>query len=458
MPLIIPANSLTGGYEVDNSLRFEDGDTAYLSKSSSGSTGAGKTFTLSLWVKRGELGREQYLVHARSADSQGNFARLEFDSGDGLRFRGYSTTYFDTSRLFRDTSAWYHLVLAVDTDTSGDSNSVKIYVNGVQETAFDSSTNPSTDDDLILGSNRNHFIGTSNYVGGTGALYNGYMAEIHLVDGQKLDASSFGEFDEDSGIWKPIAYTGTYGTNGFYLDFENSGSLGADASGNGNNFTVNNLTSIDQTTDTPTNNFCTLNPLASESGITFSEGNLKTTSSTDGAGCGSTMAVKSGKWYFEVKYSDSANYGIGLGRTTEYTSSVGYTSTSYNLDKGGNKTHNGSFSNIFSLSGSNIIGFALDCDNQKIHFSQNGNWYNNNNSSTTLDPNNPDYSSVNVDEEMFAIYSHFATSSASVEFNFGNPPFTIASGNSDANGYGNFEYAVPSGYYALCTKNLAEFG
>ena len=459
MPLIIPANSLTGGYEVDNSLRFEDGDTAYLSKSSSGSTGAGKTFTLSLWVKRGELGREQYLVHARSADSQGNFARLEFDSGDGLRFRGYSTTYFDTSRLFRDTSAWYHLVLAVDTDTSGDSNSVKIYVNGVQETAFDSSTNPSTDDDLILGSNRNHFIGTSNYVGGTGALYNGYMAEIHLVDGQKLDASSFGEFDEDSGIWKPIAYTGTYGTNGFYLDFENSGSLGADASGNGNNFTVNNLTSIDQTTDTPTNNYATMNPLDYTpygTATTYSNGNVQVTT---GAGTDwttrysfSNFAVGTGKWYVECKVSNvgtSNQFYIGVikdRQTATINSSLGGIANGYGYyANSGDINNNGSgLSTGNSYTTNDIIGMALDLDNGTLDFYKNG--VAQGSQVTGLDTN------------ALWQFSGNAYQDSGHQWNFGNPPFTISSGNSDANNYGNFEYSVPSGYYALNTKNLAEFG
>jgi len=463
MPLIIPANSLTGGYEVDNSLRFEDGDTAYLSKSSSGSTGAGKTFTLSLWVKRGELGREQYLVHARSADSQGNFARLEFDSGDGLRFRGYSTTYFDTSRLFRDTSAWYHLVLAVDTDTSGDSNSVKIYVNGVQETAFDSSTNPSTDDDLILGSNRNHFIGTSNYVGGTGALYNGYMAEIHLVDGQKLDASSFGEFDEDSGIWKPIAYTGTYGTNGFYLDFENSGSLGADVSGNGNNFTVNNLTSIDQTTDTPTNNFATMNPLDNYyAGSTFSEGNLKIVSGTSPYSSNTaTFGLSSGKWYYEFKYlarggtEDLWHVGIKSTQDTSNSQMLGHFANDYGYRAyNGNVRNNNTditYGNTFAVN--DIIGVYIDLDNSKLYFAKNG----------TIQNSGTGISITAVASTPLGVYLpaiswNDGSTTGTCSLNFGNPEFSITSGNSDANGYGNFEYAVPSGYYALCTKNLAEFG
>ena len=456
MPLIIPTNSISDlGYNVDNSLRFDDGSTDNLSKTFSASNR--RTFTFSAWIKIGDQSANQSLFTGRSSGS--DYATIRIESNGKFHIFDISTSFVyqvKTNRVLRDTSAWYHLVVAFDSTQSTASNRIKMYVNGQQETDLAESSYPSENYQSFFNNNLTHYVGLG---GNLGDAYDGYMSEVCFIDGQALDPTSFGEFDEDTGIWKPIDVSGlTFGTNGFYLPFENSGALGQDDSGNGNNFTVNNLTSIDQTTDTPTNNFCTMNPLASESGITFAEGNLKITSSTDGAGCGSTMAVKSGKWYFEVKYSDNANYGIGLGRTTEYTSSVGYTSTSYNIDKGGNKTHNSSFSNIFSLSGSNIIGFALDCDNQKIHFSQNGNWYNNNNSSTTLDPNNPDYSSVNVNEELFAIYSHFSTSSATVEFNFGNPTFSISSGNSDGNGYGNFEYAVPSGYYALNTKNLAEYG
>jgi hypothetical protein len=457
MPLILGTNSIKDtGFNVANSLRFND-DADKLSRTPS-SDGNQQSFTVSFWSKRGQIGANNIMVHGVLSNSD---FMIYYNSSDQLQIAtNLSGTIYglNTDRLFRDPSAWLHIVVSLDTTSATASSRIKVYINGSQETSLNNTSYPPQNSNISWNkSSLPQNIG--HYVDSTSIGYKGYIAEFVNIDGSTLTPTSFGEFDEDTGIWKPIDVSGlTFGTNGFYLDFENSGSLGADVSGNGNNFTVNNLTSIDQTTDTCTNNFATMNPLASESGITFSEGNLKITSSTDGAGCGSTMAVKSGKWYFEVKYSDNANYGVGLGRTTEYTSSVGYTSTSYNVDKGGNKTHNSSFSNIFSLSGSNIIGFALDCDNQKIHFSLNGNWYNNNNSSTTLDTNNPDYSSVNVDEEMFAIYSHFATQSTTVEFNFGNPAFTISSGNSDGNGYGNFEYSVPSGYYALNTKNLAEYG
>ena len=446
-PLAFPQTTFT------NSCRFDSASTDRLTRTITGTNTT--KFTASMWVKLADDGPS--IFYANEANSS-DYIFIQHNSSGNLNVQLEGTQNRRiTNRVFRDPSAWYNFVIVFDSTQATASDRIKVYVNGQQETSFSTNTTNMSQNSNLSPLDQTLIFGVGNYPGESQYM-NGCMAEFIAVYGQALTPSSFGATNPVTNIWEPIAYTGTYGSNGFKLNFSDSSNLGDDTSGNGNDFTVTNLTSVDQSTDTPSNNFCTMNPLASESGITFSEGNLKITSSTDGAGCGSTMAFKNGKWYFEVKYSDNANYGIGWGRTTEYTSNVGYTSTSYNVDEGGNKTHNSSFSNIFSLSGSNIIGFALDCDNQKIHFSQNGNWYNNNNSSTTLDPNNPDYSSVNVDEEMFAIYSHFSSSSASVEFNFGSPSFSISSGNADANGHGNFEYAVPSGYFALCTKNLAEHG
>jgi hypothetical protein len=317
---ILGANSVSGGYEVSNSLRFNRADTAYLTKSSIGSTtGSGKTFTFSAWVKRSGLGSEQYIIHARSADSQGNFARLEFDSGDAIRFRGYSTTYLDTNRVFRDPSAWYNIVLAVDTDTSGDGNSVRLYVNGVEETSFATDNNPSTDDDLILGSDRAHFLGASYYNNSAAASFDGYMADVYLIDGQQLAPTSFGEFD-DNGVWIPKRYTGTFGGNGFKFEFKqtgtsaNSSGIGADTSGNDSHFTPTNLGATDVTEDTCTNNFATLNSIDGSLGsATLIEGNTDFTGANGSAGRSiSTIGVTQGKWYAEFKIKNTHKSRIGI--------------------------------------------------------------------------------------------------------------------------------------------------
>jgi len=478
--LILGGNQLTaGGYNVDNSLRFDDGSTDYLNKSSSGSTGEGKTFTLSLWVKRSDLSREQYLVHARSADSQGNFARLEFDSGDNIRYRGYSTTYIDTSAKFRDPNAWYHLVLAVDTTQGTASDRLKFYVNGVEETNFGSSTNPSLNENLVLGSNINHFIGVSNYAGGTGSKYSGYMSEVVLIDGSQLYQTSFGEFDEDSGIWKPIDVSGlTFGTNGFYLPFENSAALGQDDSGNGNNFTVNNFTSIDQSTDTCTNNFAALNRILPLFSSSFSEGNLKwkPTTSSQYYWTNSTFGLSQGKWYMEAKLTTAAahNY-IGIASdqpadSTTFLAGGGGTGDANDAFQYGYKSSDGqvynnasgsSYGNTYTTG--DIMGMYLDLDNNKLYFAKNGTIQNSGTGVSITDPGSVPGTGVYFP----CVADGTSTNPATWEVNFGGTnTYTISSGNSDPNGYGNFEYDPSSGtfdgasknFYALNTKNLAEFG
>ncbi len=281
------------------------------------------------------------------------------------------------------------------------------------------------------------------------------MCEVVLIDGQQLDATSFGEFDSDSpNIWKPIDVSGlTFGTNGFYLDFENASSLGADVSGNSNNFTVNNLTSIDQSTDTCTNNFATLNSLGSVFQGTLSEGNLKVTSSGAYKIAPSTIAVSSGKWYVEHKITDSSpDVMVGIISVDDYEANPGNinyagdhaNSVGYYKD-GRRWIANGATSYGASYTTDDIIGIALDLDSgtKTITFYKNG----------------ASQGSINLpSNDDLDYYFYLVLIIGTIEINFGSPSYSISSGNADANGYGNFEYAVPSGYYALNTKNLAEFG
>jgi len=467
--------SAVTAYDIDNSCRFNDDDDAYLTVTGSSTTSSGKTSTLSIWVKRSKLGAEQYIFHARSADSQGNFARLEFTGDDTLRLRGYSTTYLETDAEYRDPSAWYHIVLALDTDTSGDGNSCRLYVNGSEVTSFSTDTNPSTDDDLVLGSDRAHYVGASFYGGGAGSEFDGYISELHFIDGQQLTPSSFGESDEDSGIWKPKQYSGSYGGNGFKLEFKNSAvgsgtssTIGADTSGETNHLTSSGIAVTDQSTDTPTNNFATLNPLTQSEPAnlqTFAEGNLKITMlNFDTESVMATMGVTSGKWYWEIKGGwKTSNWGFGIekGSSSNIGFNVGYTATSYSFSQDGWKQNNSSASQIDSgLSDGDIIGYALDLDNGHFNFSQNGVWYNGSASeSTTFDTGNHDFTSLDFGSEfVMPTISAFGDTTITTEINFGNPSYANSSSVADANGYGAFEYAPPSGYYALCTKNLAEFG
>jgi len=474
MVSILGANSVSGGYEVSNSLRFNDDDSAYLTRTNSG--GNRKTWTWSSWVKRSEIpssGSQQFIF---TSNNTTNYSSMFFDeSTNRFNFYNYSGGYVDrleTNAVYRDPSAWYHFFIKHDSTQSTEADRLELYVNGVKVTSFATANYPTLNYDSYMNvSGYNNIIGRQQV--GDSALFDGYLAEIHLIDGTAKAHTDFGEFD-DNAVWIPKKYTGSYGTNGVYLEFKqtgtsaNSSGIGADTSGNDNHFTPNNLAATDVTTDSPTNNFCTLNPLTqSEPGNspTFAEGNLKITMANfDTESVMATMGVTQGKWYWEVKGGwTTGNWGFGIEKASSSNIgfNVGYTSTSYSFSQGGYKQNNSSASQIDSgLGNTDIIGYALDLDNGYFNFSQNGVWYNGSASeSTTFDTSNHDFTSLDFGSEfVMPTISGFADTSITTEINFGNPTFAISSGNADANGYGSFEYAPPSGYYALCTKNLAEFG
>ena len=465
MPLILGTNSIKDtGYDVANSLRFDDGSSDYLNRTPS-SAGNRRTFTISVWLKIGLNGTFRAII---GAGGGANRDRLQLFNNDTLVFNLDDGTggVLESSQLLRDPSAWYHIVCAVDTTQGTASSRIKLFLNGSQITSFATETYPSQNYDCRLNNNIETFIGQSS---ANNHYYDGYMAEFVFIDGQALDPTSFGEFDTDTpSVFKPKNVSGlTFGTNGFYLDFENSGSLGADVSGNGNNFTVNNLTSVDQSTDTCTNNFATLNTLAwtTGSGLTFSEGNLKlVNSASDWRPAISNIAVTSGKWYAEVKvtavgsaskygiidvlqYNDEGNLFYNLASGTRAWTYRAFQGKVYNNtnDAGGS-----SYGNSFTTN--DIIGIYLDCDNNKVYWAKNG----------TVQNSGTGISITDGYDYAFALNLYNSTA----EINFGSPTFSISSGNTDANGYGNFEYDPSSGtfdgasknFYALNTKNLAEFG
>ena len=457
---ILPANTLSSGsYQVDNSLRFEDASNDYLSRSVS-SSGNRRTWTWSGWVKRSNTTQQYQNMMAMGS----NNIRINF-SNQNIWVYDYNGSGFDfylvTNRLFRDISAWYHIVVAVDTTQGTDSNRVKLYVNGVQETSFSTETYPSQNHDTEANtSSQNNVIGTDAGSLGNNSFH-GYMCEVVLIDGQALDPTSFGEFDSDSGIWKPINVSGlTFGTNGFYLEFKGSGTsanssgLGADTSGNTHHFTVNNLTSVDQTTDTCTNNFCTWNAIAAPySAPTLSEGNTKVTNNTSQwQGAIGTFGLSQGKWYWEARF-DTTTYTYNHGVIDESVNfsdqnpmnANGYTGF-YNYDGGEIRYNGGTTSSNYGTFGTNdIIGIALNMDDKQISFYKNGNAIVSNFGLSTTG-------------QTLVFPSTTYYSGGYCSYNFGNASYTISSGNSDADGFGNFEYSVPSGYFALCTKNLAEYG
>jgi len=462
---LYPGAKVTTGFDVANSLRFNSGSSDYINRTVGTATN-NKKITFSFWIKRSKLTSRQMFVRIIDPSSTASYSYIEFDgTADTLTYDDYdgSSTRItrSTSQVFRDTSAWYHIVISVDTTQATGSDRAKVYVNGEQVTSF-ANTSDATQNYVLTGQTS----GKTFYIGAAGdvpSLYlSGYLAEFVVIDGQALDPTSFGEFDEDSGIWKPIDVSGlTFGTNGFYLDFENSGSLGADVSGNSNNFTVNNLTAIDQSTDTCTNNYATLNPLIkANSQPTFSEGNLKIDITGNwNSGSWSSIGLSSGKWYWEAKAvsGNDSNVQIGVGtENINFNATVIYNETGtllYETVKG--RYLDGSYtSSVFGSSYGNgdIIGVALDLDSgtKTITFTKNG---------TSITNGTQNLSSNFNNAVIFPMFlGSNSSASAGWEINFGNPPFTISSGNSDGNGYGNFEYAVPNGYYSLNSKNLAEYG
>jgi len=469
MSIIIPANTLAaGGFEVANSLRFDDGSNDFLSKTVS-SGGNQKTWTFSAWIKKTQLSGSGGYQTIFSADkATANSVRIKFDAdANDNKFEVYYYTgsmqlKLTTNRLFRDVSAWYHIVVAVDTTQGTASNRVKLYVNGVQETSLATATYPSQN----LNTSVNEASSPHQVANGGGNLYfNGYLSEVCLIDGSQLAADSFGEFDEDSEIWKPIKISGlTFGTNGFHLEFKQAGTgtnasgMGADTSGEDNHFAVNNLTAVDQSTDTCTNNFITWSALTPRSSdITLSEGSLNVTMSGTSRGIFATIAASSGKWYYESKWVSGTYFQTGVVATDKMNDNDdvygGKTGAFMYIENGNIRSGGSTLASANSLSTGDIVGVALDMDNGFVYFSKNGTFQNS---------GNPGSGSSGTGGYDISAYSEYtfgcAPTSALLSGNFGSPSFAISSGNQDGDGHGNFEYAVPSGYFSLNSKNLAEYG
>jgi len=432
---ILAGSSGQGGYEIEQSLRFDNGD--YLSKTPSSASNR-KTWTLSFWAKRSISTVDyQNVIMAGTAgvSSDRTYVRFNETADDSLlKIHNVGSFELYTSAVFRDPSAWYHVVVAVDTTEATASDRVKLWVNGVLQTL--TGTTASLNDDTRINNTVPHYIGRSTYT--TGRHFDGYLAEFHLIDGQALTPSDFGETNEDTNQWIPKKYVGTYGTNGFYLNFSDSASLGADSSGNSNNFTPNNLAATDQVLDSPTNNFCTFNPLGISTynkWNTASEGNLKLYGTGDNFG-ESTFYLSSGKWYFEVDLINS------YGKDGTYITLAGpndtYLSGSFDvrlLNSVGTEDRPG------------LYGVAVDMDT--------GSW------STTRNGSAFGSGSFTPQDCKIGICNGNGAFAEEIVLNFGQDSSfagnRTAQNNTDANGIGDFYYAPPSGgYLALCTSNLPD--
>jgi len=460
--------SVSTGYDIDNSVKFEADNTERMYRAWGAGGGNNQTWTLSLWVKRTELGT---LQHIWGAGVSGNDVLLvSFQTDNTLKFRstkdGANDCVYVTNRVFRDTNAWYHIVTAVDTTSGTAGDRLRIYINGVEETSFSTETNFAQNDNTLHNANSSYVeIATAI---GEADRFCGYIAEVVSISGSQLAPTTFGEYDDDSGIWIPKKYTGSFPQNSFKLEFKDSSSLGTETSGNGQTFTLQNITSADQATDTPTNNFCTWSPLwIYHHNLTISEGGQKVfANASNWQGAKGSVGLQNGRWYWEVKIPSSGSAGF-TGIQTANESNLGSgnaqsnNSTYCRKGDGGDifyyggsestSTHGGG-----NMSDNNIIGVFLDLESstKTLRWFKDGSSY-----GSTIDLASKSTSFTT--REVFPFYANI-TSGNGAYFNFGGlSSYTISSGNADANGYGNFEYSPNDGtydYYSICTKNLAENG
>ena len=460
MPLILGTNSIKDtGYDVANSARWNRADGAYMDRTFS-SAGNRDKWTYSLWVKKCKNGVEQRLL--TTSDNASFDDTIRFNSDDTFTIICNNAVVLKTNRVFRDPSAWLHICVIWDSGNSTSGDRCKLFVNGTRETSFSTESYPSQNQDSFINNNTRHYIGVTN-VTANSHFFDGYLTEVVFQnDSADSPVDKFGEFDSDSPtIFKPIDVSGlTFGTNGFYLDFEDSSALGNDVSGNNNDFSLTNFAATDQSTDTCTNNFCTMS-VTLNTDINYSQGALKgVKASGDGnqRQWGSTFAVNSGKWYWECKNEASStnHWYIGIIDAESIPHSMtnfpGDTTKSYGIrGSDGNKLYNASASSYGSaISNGDVVMIALDLDNKKIWFGENGTFFN------SGDPAGGSNEAFDITDGDFYMPSFTSTGGGGEGWfcNFGSPAYSISSGNADGNGYGNFEYSVPSGFLSLCTKNL----
>ena len=467
MPLILGAQSAVAtGFAVDNSCRFNAADNTYMHRTQT--AGDQKTWTLSYWVKRSDVDAQQCCV---SIEDGAAYVLWKFNTSEFFEWRGETgAARFITDAKYQDPTAWFHVVTKCDTTESVEANRFKIWINGTQVTSFGTETYPALNSDTYVNKSGGVLrIGTDEVLTSD---YSGYLAEVVLTDGTAYDASSFGEFDEDSPtIWKPIDVSGlSFGTNGFYLDFEDSSDFGSDVSGQGNDLTDVNLAAADQGTDTPTNNFCTMNPLENFlPAATFSEGN-NTVLSNSGAVYApnlSTIGVTAGKWYWEVKpTTGSTDYMIGVSgtQTTAAGYELGHNPNDYGYAgaSGIVRSNDANVAYGDTYTTNDIMGVALDLTNNKLYWAKNSVWQNS--GVPTSGATGTGAISITAVGSIglgayFPAVTYWTSSAGTFALNFGGcSAFDVTSGNADGNGYGNFEYEPPSGYLAICTKNLGSDG
>ena len=444
------------------------------------SAGNRQKFTISVWLKQAFTDAGGNFVIFSAGSASNTYCQVRIKSNDYFQFEDEqggsvkASRYTDSAE--RDPTAWSHLVVRVDTTQGTDSNRLRFYKNGqLMNTA--GGNYPDQNESLVINNNVTHAIGTLWRGSDSGGHWDGYMSQFIFCDGQSYAPTSFAESNSD-GVWVPItAPSVTYGSNGFKLMFQSSGAsgdasgLGADTSGNNNHFATTNIGTNPSTKDSPTNNFCYPNSASNfEPGSTFADAGLKLTMNSSRETFNtSTFRCDKGKWYHEVKFTSIASAGtLGAGwaaREPDTTSQfLGNGNLGVAVLDNGQKRVGGAYGTYGSaFSNGDIMMIAADLDAGNFYFGKNGQWgdgsgnfdeSNFSNAAAIAATNTASYAPGFSP----AVGSYSTSYAGTVECNFGNPSFTIASGNADANGYGNFEYAVPTNYYSLCTKNLATYG
>ena len=433
--------SAAGGYEIEKSLRFNSEDSATLTRTFGTPTNTDK-YTWSGWLKRGKF--HASAGHYTFLGNEG-WAVVRF-TADDFYWKENGILMLRSDRKCRDPSSWYHIVLLYDSSLDESTDRAQIWINGVRETSLSSTSYPNQNQNSFINSARAQVLGayrTNEW------FFDGYLAEINFVDGQGLEPDNFGETDATTGQWIPKEYKGTYGNNGYYLNFSDnsnttSGTLGADLSGNGNDWTPNNFSVAagagnDSFTDTPTNNFCTMNPLTAQN-TTVSNGALTIAPGGNNSGCYSTMQIPpSGKWYFEMT-KNSGSPMIGYSAQPSMPGNYEYSNEADGLITyfyggriecyhGGSSVLNVTDSPWDDDADGTVFGILWDRDNDTVkHRYDNG-----------------DEVSFNIPSSIQDLPLAFGYSvtttwpSGSFTYNFG------------ANG---FTYTIPTGYSTLSTANL----
>lgn len=443
----------SSGFFVNNSVRFRSSASAYLNRTPA-SAGNQKTWTYSLWLKRGALSTVQNLLIVGSNVTGQQSTQFGLNNDNTIQFfdglAGISTSIiFDTTQVFRDPSAWYHIILAVDTTQATSTNRVKIYVNGNQITAFTSSTYPTQNFNTLVNAASAHYIGRFSTVSTN--YFDGYLSEVYMIDGQQLTPSSFGSTNASTGVWQPARYTGTYGTNGFYLKFSDiattSGSnagLGKDFSGNSNYWNTNNIsvtagTTYDAMLDVPTNtsatvaNYPVLNPLDKAALLTTADANLSVSGSFTNLDKNIRTTIQlpsTGKWYFEVVRTAGNDEHVGISTNTNALDGLGSSSIFYN--ESGAIYVNGSSvqTGLATIAINDVVAVAADMDSGLLYFYKNNTLVNSGGRSFTVSGNN----------WFFTVGTYNISGVSSVlKCTFGQRPF---------------QYSAPSGFLPLNTFNL----